>query len=202
MRHGTPLMGLKNLHQCGRNCPRTALQSNPPFCLLSITGVSPAFHWRLCHFSGSFSSSLTGVSPNKSLAGLNSSYGCFSGNLSSHTHGLKQCLMTKWWAQVHTGKQTTDPELELRSLVPPSKALYTLITYHLKNMSLMPVSRRLLVWWLWRENDSLMAKPHSWLLSSVYNYVDFSGCKNICLRFRENWSYGLGQWRKSGLRLS
>lgn len=42
-------------------------------------------------------------------------------------------------------KQTTDPELELRSLVPPSKALYILITYHLKNMSLMPVSRRLLV---------------------------------------------------------
>lgn len=205
MRHGTPFIGDLG-SRTFTDLAETVLELHcslillPAFSLSQVSALHPTAGF--APFSGSFPWSLTGVSSNKSLAGLNSSCSCFSENLSSHTQGLKQCLRNKWLAQVHTASKTTDPELEPRSLFPPSKAFYTQITNHLRNMSLVPLSRGPMLWWILGENVFTNGQAHSWPLSSVYNYVDSSGRKNICPRFREDWSDGLGQWRKSGLCLN
>lgn len=186
---------LENFHW--PNCLRTALCPIllPVFSPSQVSDLHPTEGF--LPFSGSLPLPLTGVSPNKPLAHLNSSWQLLLRE-PELTHPVSKTV-NKWLAQVHTASKTTDPESEPRSLVP-----------HLKPFLLRsPIMWGAHPWCLCPEGHSSdefkgkmyppIAKPHSWPLSSVYNYVDSSGDENIFSRFRENWSYGLGEWRKAGL---
>lgn len=141
MRHGTPFMGDLG-SRAFTDLAETVLE---PHCSLILL---PAFCHR-CHHCTPLQALPPSLAPSHDPSQVSHSIhllqvlarSCFSENLSSHSQGLKQCLMNKWLAQVHTASKTTDPELEPRSLVPLSKAFHAQITNHLRKMSVVPLSR-------------------------------------------------------------
>lgn len=159
-----------------------ALQSNPAPFLLFSTGVRPASREGFPPPTVS-----PDVSPNTSLACLNSSWQLL---LSQPTNTvLKQYLMNLVGPGSYC-RQTTDPESEPRSLLPHSKAFSSPIMWEIRSWHLRPEGH------CSDESEGKMAESHSCPPTSAYKYADSSGRENICPRFRENWSSGLGQQRK------